>query len=308
MPASLVNAPPFLRRGRRTGSIMGDVLLALVPAIAASLWYFRWKALCLLVVATVFCCLAEFVCRRERDFDGSAVVTGVLLALSLPAGTPLWAAAVAGFFSIAVVKELFGGIGRNPLNPAMAGRALLMAVWPQTVSGYSLPDAVTSATPLSRIGEVGWWPLLSGQTAGSMGETSALLILLGGAYLYLRGMIRLRVPLTCLGVFSAVIWIFGGPAPFTGDAAAHLLSGGLMLAAFFMVTDYTTKPVTPWGEVLFAGGVGALTAALRLWGPYPEGVCFAILMMNLLSPLLEILTRRRVYGVRVPRTNNAVRG
>ena len=300
MPAPLVNAPPFLRRGRRTGAIMGDVLLALVPVTAASLWYFQWKALWLLTVTVVSCCLAEFVCRKERDFDGSAAVTGVLLALSLPSGTPLWAAAVAGFFAIAVVKELFGGIGRNLLNPAMAGRALLMTVWPQTVSGYELPDAVSSATPLSQIGEVDWWSLLCGSTNGSMGETSALLILLGGAYLYLRGMIRLRAPLTCLGVFAAVIWVFGGDVPFTGNAAAHLLSGGLMLAAFFMVTDYTTKPVTPWGEGRFAAGVGALTAVLRRWGPYPEGVCFAILMMNLLSPLLEHITRRRVYGVRVP--------
>lgn len=141
MPAPLVNAPPFLRRGRRTRRHHGGCAAGTGPVTAASLWYFQWKALWLLTVTVVSCCLAEFVCRKERDFDGSAAVTGVLLALSLPSGTPLWAAAVAGFFAIAVVKELFGGIGRNLLNPAMAGRALLMTVWPQTVSGYELPDA-----------------------------------------------------------------------------------------------------------------------------------------------------------------------
>lgn len=285
---------------------MLDVLIALVPSAIAAVYVFGTRALLLLTVTMAAAAVAQWLClmvRKGGEFDGSALVTGALLALSLPVGTPLWAAAAAAVFAIAVVKEAFGGIGHNLFNPAMAARGLLLVAFPTLLSGYAQPDAVSSATPLSGIGTPGgpaeWLPMLVGTENGSMGETSVLLLLVGGVYLYLRGAIRLRVPMTCLGVFAAVTWVFGGDyGLFTGNVVAGLLSGGLMLGAFYMVTDFTTKPTTFLGELLFAGGVGALTAVLRIWGPYPEGVCFAILLMNLTVPLLEYLTRPRVYGLK----------
>lgn len=300
MKPTLHLSHPHIRRDRTTSAIMADVLIALTPAAAAAIYFFRLRAFWLMIVTIAACVAAQWVClllRRRRDFDGSALVTGLLLALSLPAGMPLWAAALAGVFAIAVVKELFGGIGHNLLNPAMAGRALLTVALPAALGGYTLPDAASGATPLARIGQESVFAMLIGRENGSAGETSALLILLGGAYLVLRGVIPLRLPVTCLWSFALIIWIFGGPSPFTGDAVAHLLSGGIMLGAFFMVTDYTTKPTTLCGEYLYAAGIGAATALLRLYGPYPEGMCFAILLLNLATPLLEYLTRRPVYGV-----------
>lgn len=306
MKPTLSQSAPHIRRGRTTSAIMLDVLIALVPSAIAAVYVFGTRALLLLTVTMAACAVAQWLClvlRKGGEFDGSALVTGALLALSLPAGTPLWAAAVGGVFAVAVIKEAFGGIGHNLFNPAMAARGLLLVAFPTLLAGYTRPDAVSSATPLSGIGApddpAEWMPMLTGTENGSMGETSALLLLVGGIYLVLRGVIRLRVPMTCLGVFAAVIWVFGGEhGPFTGNVVAQLLSGGLMLGAFYMVTDFTTKPTTFLGELLFAGGVGALTAVLRIWGPYPEGVCFAILLMNLTVPLLEYLTRPRVYGLK----------
>lgn len=306
MKPSLTQSAPHIRRGRTTSAIMLDVLIALVPSAIAAVYVFGPRALLLLTVTMGGGAVAQWLCvmmRKGGEFDGSALVTGALLALSLPVGTPLWAAAAAAVFAIAVVKEAFGGIGHNLFNPAMAARGLLLVAFPTLLSGYARPDAVSSATPLSGIGApegpAEWLPMLTGTENGSMGETSVLLLLVGGVYLYLRGAIRLRVPMTCLGVFAAVTWVFGGDyGLFTGNVVAGLLSGGLMLGAFYMVTDFTTKPTTFLGELLFAGGVGALTAVLRIWGPYPEGVCFAILLMNLTVPLLEYLTRPRVYGLK----------
>lgn len=306
MKPALTQSAPHIRRGRTTSAIMLDVLIALVPSAIAAVYVFGTRALLLLTVTMAAAAVAQWLClmvRKGGEFDGSALVTGALLALSLPVGTPLWAAAAAAVFAIAVVKEAFGGIGHNLFNPAMAARGLLLVAFPTLLSGYARPDAVSSATPLSGIGTpdgpAEWLPMLVGTENGSMGETSVLLLLVGGVYLYLRGAIRLRVPMTCLGVFAAVTWVFGGDyGLFTGNVVAGLLSGGLMLGAFYMVTDFTTKPTTFLGELLFAGGVGALTAILRIWGPYPEGVCFAILLMNLTVPLLEYLTRPRVYGLK----------
>ncbi len=295
---------PYIRRPRDTRGVMRDVCIGLIPPVAAALWFFRLRALWLLLVTVAACAASEWLClrlRRDRAaFDGSAVVTGLLLALSLPAGTSLLAAAAAGVFAIAVVKQLFGGIGHNLLNPAMAGRAMLMAVWPSSLRGYEWADAVSSATPLAAGG--GLWPMLWGGENGSLGETSALLILLGGAYLLATGCIRLRVPAVCVWSFALFYWIFGGETLFTGGAAAQVLSGGLLLGAFYMATDFTGKPTTFAGELVFAAGVGIWTAALRLWGPYPEGMCFAILLMNLATPLIEYLTRPPVCGTRPSRT------
>ena len=280
---------------------MADVLVALLPAAVWACWLFGWRAALLLAGSIGVCCGAEWLClllRKEKGFDGSAAVTGALLALSLPAGIPLWTAALAGVFSIVAIKQLFGGIGHNLFNPAMAGRALLMAAFPQVLGDYAALDATTGATPLAALRQNDFASMFLGVENGSAGETSALLLLLGGAYLYLRGIIRLRVPLTYLGVFAGVVWLLGGEGLFTGPVTAHLLSGGVMTGAFFIVTDFATKPTTTAGEILYAAGAGLLTALLRLYGPYPEGVCFAVLLMNLAAPLLEYLTRPVVYGIK----------
>ncbi len=280
---------------------MADVLVALLPAAVWACWLFGWRAALLLAVSIGVCCGAEWLClllRKEKGFDGSAAVTGALLALSLPAGIPLWAAALAGVFSIVAIKQLFGGIGHNLFNPAMAGRALLMAAFPQVLGDYAALDATTGATPLAALRQNDFASMFLGVENGSAGEISALLLLLGGAYLYLRGIIRLRVPLTYLGMFAGVVWLLGGEGLFTGPVTAHLLSGGVMMGAFFIVTDFATKPTTTAGEILYAAGAGLLTALLRLYGPYPEGVCFAVLLMNLAAPLLEYLTRPVVYGIK----------
>ena len=280
---------------------MADVLVALLPAAVWACWLFGWRAALLLAVSIGVCCGAEWLClllRKEKGFDGSAAVTGALLALSLPAGIPLWTAALAGVFSIVAIKQLFGGIGHNLFNPAMAGRALLMAAFPQVLGDYAALDATTGATPLAALRQNDFASMFLGVENGSAGEISALLLLLGGAYLYLRGIIRLRVPLTYLGMFAGVVWLLGGEGLFTGPVTAHLLSGGVMMGAFFIVTDFATKPTTTAGEILYAAGAGLLTALLRLYGPYPEGVCFAVLLMNMAAPLLEYLTRPVVYGIK----------
>ena len=290
-------AAPHIRRKRTTSAIMTDVVIALLPICVWAVWLFRWQAAAVLVTTTAVCVLADWLCLKLRGrggFDGSGAVTGLLLGLSLPAGTALWAAALASVFAVAVVKQLPGGIGRNLFNPAMAGRALLLVTLPQTLGGYVRPIAEAGL-------DTSLWPLFLGYENGSLGETSALLILVGMVYLCARGVIRMRVPITCVWSFALVYWIFGGSAPFTGAAAAQLLSGGLLLGAVFMVTDFTSKPTTPVGECVFAAGVGILTAVLRIWGPYPEGVCFAILLMNAAAPLIEWLTMPRVYGVRIGR-------
>ncbi len=304
MKPNLTLSAPHIRRPRTTLSLMADVLVALIPATIAAVWLFGPRALWLLLFSMAVCQGTELLClflRKAPGFDGSALVTGALLALSLPAGIPFWAVALAGVLSIAVVKQLFGGIGHNLFNPAMAGRALLQVAFPAVLTGYAALDATASATPLATLERNSLPNMLFGMENGSMGETSALLLMLGGAYLYLRGVIRLRVPLCVLGGCAAVVWICGGDIPFTGPVTAHLLSGGLMMGAFFIATDYATKPATAGGEILFALGVGVLTGLLRLYGPYPEGVCYAVLLMNLAAPLLEYLTRPAVYGVRQAR-------
>ena len=292
---------PFLRTPRRTGNVMHTVSIATVPLIASAVWRFGMAAVWVIALALLSCFVTDRICRRLRKGtwsagDGSATVTALLLALSLPAGTPPVAVIVGSVFAIAVAKELFGGIGRNLFNPAMAARAFLMVTYPQTMQGYALPDAVTTATPLQTGGTV--LSMLFGQENGSIGETSVLLILLGGGYLLTQGVIRWQIPFVSLWSFALTVWIGGGDGWLTGDAVTHTLSGGLMFAVFFIATDYTTKPATPRGEWIYAVLFGVLTALIRLYGRYPEGVCFSTLTANMLTPLIERLTRPRVYGTK----------
>lgn len=295
MSAPKKHAPPYLRARRRTAAIMTDVCVALIPPAVASVWFFGIRAVWMLLTAVAVSFLTDRVSARfyrvAHPFDGSALVTGMILALSCPVGTPLWLLAVMCAVAIAVFRDAFGGIGANIFNPAMAARALLLTVFPAYLADYTLPDAVSSATPLSG-GDTALVPLFFGRVGGSMGETSAMLILLGAGYLLVRRVIRWQIPVLSIAAFALVIALGGGDVP------RQILSGSLLFGAVYIFTDYTGSPTTPLGEMLFAAGAGALTAALRLWGRYPEGVCFAILIMNLLTPLLDRFTRPRVYGTK----------
>lgn len=286
-------AAPHIRTARSTASVMRDVLLALVPPATAAVWFFGLRALWLLLTACLTSLLTEWLCRRLRHathpFDGSALVSGVLLALSCPAGTPLWLMALLCVLAIAVFREAFGGIGCNLFNPAMAARACLLTLFPAFTVDYTLANAVSSATPLSG-GTASLLSLTLGRVPGSLGETSVPMILLGAGYLLYRRVISWPCPAATLLGFAAVTLA-------CGDNLLHeYLSGGLLFGTVYIFTDYTGRPATPVGSLLFACGCGALTAALRHFGAYPEGVCFAVLAMNLMAPALEQLTRPRVYG------------
>lgn len=292
----------YIRRGRTTADIMRDVLLALTAPLTASVWFFGWRALLLCAVSVLVCVAAEAVCQKLSGRavtinDLSAVVTGLLLALSVPVTTPVYALAAAAAFSIIIAKQLFGGIGQNIFNPALAGRALLLVTMTSSVFSFITPfDAVATATPLVSPQSYSVGRLLYGARAGSMGETSAVLLLLAFGYLYARGVVRLYAPVGMLGSLAVMSFVFGGDALFTGDAARAVLSGGAMLGALFMATDYSSTPTTAPGRFIFGIGAGVLTFAIRKWSVWEEGVCFAILAMNLFSPMIEQLTEPAVYG------------
>jgi electron transport complex protein RnfD len=286
---------------------MRDVLIALIPAWLAAVFFFGWRAVWLTAVCVGAAVLTEYLAAlffRRKNYlnDLSAVVTGLLLAFVLPPTLPLWAAAWGAVFAILVVKELFGGLGHNIFNPALSGRAFLLASFPLFMTSWTRPfDVLTTATPLAlaKTGQlldtvtsaavqtgavesvVHYWDLFWGNIAGSLGETSALALLLGAAYLLCRRVIDWRIPLGYLGTVALFMFLAGE------DAVFHLLAGGLLLGAFFMATDYTTSPMTRRGKWIFATGCGILTSVIRLWGGYPEGVCYSILIMNMFVPLID---------------------
>jgi electron transport complex protein RnfD len=271
---------------------MRDVLIALLPAVAASIIFFGWRAILLQVVAIFSAVLAEYCCqkimrRKITIGDLSAVVTGLLLALCVSAAMPWWAVSLGSIFAIVVAKMLFGGLGFNIFNPALIGRAFLLASYPVFMTTWLKPfDTLTGATPLAVLkehsGEIpGLLNLFFGSVGGSLGETSALAILLGAGYLFFRKVIDWRIP----GVYLFTVVLF---ALLTGQAPLfHLLAGGLLYGAFFMATDYTTSPMSTKGKLIFGAGCGIVTMVIRLYGGYPEGVCYSILFMNMFVPLLD---------------------
>jgi electron transport complex protein RnfD len=322
----VVAAAPHLKGGDSVATIMWNVVAALVPLVAASAWFFGVSAL-LVVLASVAGAVAteHFVGRRGSLADGSAAITGILLGLTLPAGLPLWTAALGGAFAIGIGKLLFGGLGYNIFNPALIGRAFLMAAFPvalttwPTVGGgfwtlrgdnFALPltagrptDAVTAATPLGLFkfegqgSDVG--SLFVGTVGGSLGETSALLILLCGGYLALRRFLDWRIPASVLGT----VVLLQGALHLT-DATKYasvpftLFSGGLMLGAVFMATDMVTAPVTKLGRWVFGAAIGLTVVVIRAWGGLPEGMMYAILLANALVPYINKVTQPRVFGTR----------
>ena len=305
----LVSPSPHLRRGDTTQRLMLDVIIALVPAAIASAILFGWRALLVLAVTVLSCVLSEYVCRKVMKrqntiSDLSAVVTGILLAFNLPVGINLFMAAFGGIVAIVVVKQMFGGIGQNFVNPALTARIVLMTSFPTAMSAWTAPfaytgvsaDAVTTATPLAVLKGTaegalpGYLDLFLGVRGGCLGEVCAAALLLGGLYLVARRVISPVIPLCYLGTVAVFTLVLGQ------DPLVHLLSGGLLLGAIFMATDYSTSPLTFKGRIVFGIGCGVLTVLIRVFGSLPEGVSFSIILMNTLVPHIERLTRPRPFG------------
>lgn len=293
------------KKDRMTGnSMMIETIIALLPATAAGVFFFGSKGLLPILFCVITAAAAETIMvlvRRKKlssaDISSSAL-TGLLLSLSLPPGIPWWAASAGAVISIVAAKHLLGGLGYNIFNPAMVGRAFLMSSWPLLMTTWLLPapniDAVTTATPLALAKAHESVPTLLnmflGLRSGCLGETCALALLLGAAYLLLRKIIEWRIPLSYIATVLILAAMFGQ------DPVFHLLAGGLLLGAFFMATDPVTSPVTKPGRWAFGIGCGALTMTIRLWGGYPEGVCYAILIMNAVVPLFDRYLRGRTFG------------
>lgn len=299
-----VSAAPHVHAKDSTATLMLDVIAALMPCVVAGIWLFGWRAALVIVLSVAFCVLTEFVCQKigrrpVRINDLSAVVTGIILALNLPSTAPWWMILIGAVVAIGLVKQLFGGIGDNFLNPALAARAVLLASWParmtatNTASAYPLPfDTVTSATVLTpgNTLEVSMVDLLVGRIPGTIGEVCKVAILLGLVYLLLRRTITWHIPVVMVGTFALCAWAFGL------DPLVSVLSGGVLFGAVFMATDYVTSPMTKWGQVIYAAGAGLIVALIRAFGSYPEGVTYAILLMNIATPLIDRAVRPRIYG------------
>lgn len=323
-PLKVVSTSPHAHSGASVQRIMLDVIIALMPALIAAIYFFGWDAARLTTACVTACVVTEALCRKamQRDlgiFDLSAVVTGILLAFNLPPSLPTWMAVVGSVLAVGVAKQLFGGIGYNPFNPALVGRVALLISFPVAMTKWSewrIPspidiEALTTATPLGLTktsllssGVIPYhlspgmiWQMFLGDINGCIGEVSAVALLLGGAYMLYRRVISWHTPGAYIGtvaVISGILWVIDRehnlPPQF------HLLAGGLMLGAIFMATDMVTSPVTKKGMLVFGAGCGLLTVVIRRWGGYPEGVSFAILLMNAITPLINRATRPRVFG------------
>lgn len=314
-----VTASPHIRGKDRTGRIMLDVCLALLPAVAAGTFFFGLRALLMVSVSVVSALAAEWLlCLVQKKpntvSDGSAAVTGLLLALTLPASVPYWIPAVGAAFAILVVKGLCGGLGQNLFNPALAARAFLLLVWPAWMVRYPAPgtqlpvwgatvDIATSATPLHHmqmpaLPDLSIWELLLARVGGTIGEVSALALLVGAGYLLVRKVISLRIPAAFLGTVAVLTLLFAKAGQPLVWMFYSLFSGGVLLGAWFMATDYATSPVTAKGQILYGVGCGALTVFFRYFGLFPEGFTYAILLMNACVWLLDRHTAPRRFGTK----------
>ncbi len=309
----VVSSSPHFQTTENIPRIMYTVVVALIPAMAVSIYLFGLRALMLILVSVFVCLVSEYAMQRIRKkpmrvHDGSAVITGILLALMLPPGFPVYGVVLGALFSIVVGKMLFGGLGYNIFNPALIGRAFLQATYPVLITTWVDPgavinavDAISAATPLALMKFGGHHTALGalffGNVAGSLGETSAIAILIGGLYLRYKGYINWKLPLGYLGsiaFFATIFWI-ADPSKYASPFF-HVMAGGAMLGAWFMVTDMVTTPVTPVGQWIFAIGAGFLTIIIRLFGGLPEGVMYSILFMNAFVPLINRHTKPKVFG------------
>ena len=302
-----VASSPHIRGNFRTNRIMLDVVLALLPALAVGIWRLGIQALMVTLVCVISAVAAEWLygcLTRSRNtvVDGSAAVTGLLLAMTLPASVPYWLAIVGSVFAIVVVKALCGGLGQNVFNPALAARAFLMLICPVGLTRYAGVDGVTAATPLHHmvmpaLPEESIADMFLGRCPGSIGELSALALLLGGGYLVYRKVISVRIPAAYLGTLALLTLVFHKAGSGVEWMLYSLFSGGVMLGAIFMATDYATSPVTPVGQILYGIGCGVLTVLLRCYGIFPEGVTYAILIMNALVWVIDRHSAPRRFGV-----------
>ncbi len=317
-----VSVSPHIRDDETISHIMWQVNAALLPAALFAVWWFGVPALINMLVGVVFAVLGEYLWQKGMHqpitaFDGSACITGLLLAMSMSPVLPPYMVAIGSLLAIVVAKQSMGGLGFNIFNPAHIGRAALMVSWPVAMTTWTKMadasggvDAMTSATPLNILKMQGYdalvatfgsqsdlyWNLFIGTRNGSLGETSTLLLLLGGLYLIWKGYVNWQVPVTMIATVAVLTWIFGPAGLFTGDPVFHVMAGGLMLGAFFMATDMVTIPMTIKGQLIFAVGAGALTVLIRLVGGYPEGVCYSLLLMNAVTPLIDRFCKPRIFG------------
>jgi len=314
----VISSSPHVKMKDRISGIMLDVIIALIPAIATGIYYFGMSAFLVILTSVASCVLSEYVyeCITKKPKtvkDLSAVVTGILLALTLPPKTPLWMVAIGGAFAIIIVKQLYGGLGKNFMNPALAARCFMLVAWAGVMTTYTNPvtdasvlaDTVTSATPLAILKGTSNGVLpdimdaLFGNKAGCIGETSGFALFVGFLYLLIVRVVDWKIPFTYIASFAVLMYFFGNNQ--TGESqlyftAMHILTGGLLLGAFFMATDYVTTPNTGIGMIIFGIGCGLLTFVIRVFGGYPEGVSFAIILMNILTPLIERFTIPKTFG------------
>ena len=299
-----VSSSPHVRSKDTSSRIMLYVILALLPTACFGVYNFGYRALILILVTVASCVASEWaferiVHKKSTINDFSAVVTGLLLALNLPATLPWWEAVIGGVFAIVIVKMMFGGLGQNFMNPALGARCFLLNAFAADMTNFAI-EAYSGATPLAamRNGEaVNTMDLLIGRTAGTIGETSAVAILIGAVFLILMGVIDLRIPGTYIVTFVVFLLLFSGHGFDANYITAQLCGGGLMLGAFFMATDYVTSPITPAGKILFGVCLGVLTGLFRMFGANAEGVSFAIILSNLLVPMIEKITVPRAFGL-----------
>lgn len=324
-----VSPSPHQQSPETTRRLMYGVVIALAPALAASIWYFGMGAIIVTLTSVLSCVAVEYLIQKyilktkPSVTDGSAVVTGLLLAFNVPSNLPVHIIVIGAIVSIGVAKMTFGGLGSNPFNPALVGRVFLLISFPVQMTSWPVPsgfqtgylDAVTGATPLGimtegvKAGETvavlmekipAHMQLFYGYMGGSMGEIAALALIIGGIYMILRKIITWHIPVSVLmtvAIFTGILWL-ADPTKFA-DPLFHLLTGGIMLGAIYMATDYVTSPMTPKGMIIYGIGIGVITVLIRTWGAYPEGVSFAILIMNAFVPLLNMYIKPRRFGKEV---------
>ena len=319
----LLSSSPHLRTRLSTSKIMAQVMLCLLPSVGMAVYHYGWNALRVILLCMVFCGGWEMLwCKVARQpqtiRDLSALLTGLILALNISPLMPWWLCLVGSFFAVIIAKQVFGGLGQNPFNPAAVARVALlvgaarpMTTWAPLPSAFHQLDGVTSATPLTAASQAAaqhadlalfnsnefLWNAFLGNIGGSLGETSALAILIGAAGLVALRLIRLYIPLAILITVTVFVWIVNQVSPgLTPGPLFHLLTGGVMLGAFFMATDYVTSPVTHLGGVVFGIGIGIIVCVIRIWGSFPEGMSFAIVIMNALVPLIDRFCYKRPFG------------
>ncbi len=322
----VVSSSPFLRSNATTQRIMLDVVIAMLPTALAAVWFFGGPALGLMIIAVAAAVASEWLYnklmhKKSTIGDLSAVVTGLLVAFNIPANAPYWMPIVGSVIAIVLVKQMFGGIGQNVINPALAARTILMLSWAGLMAAKAIPDGgqifraavecvdtVSAATPLvADTGKYSLWALFSGNVPGMMGETCKLTLILGGIYLIVRKVIDWRIPVCFIATVFVLSFIKTGviysEESGVNNALYQIMSGGLILGAFFMATDYVTSPITKWGRVIMGVGCGALLFVIRTFNKsYPEGCSFAILFMNVMTPLIDKWTAPKPFGaVKAPK-------